>query len=163
MRRLVLHKDMILIDFNAPAAWQMTLPISVLTVTVYNYHPSPKYLQPCLILVFKAVADVHLCCMPIVISCKRNGVLYLYLWETRLLMVNDSNNRPPRRYLDIPTWTWANTNPVDPVLCGLLYMDLDCNHHFDKAETPSPQERRPEEEDQMDAVRIHGVVIFFST
>lgn len=120
-----------------------------------SYHiqlPCPsKCLQPCLILVSKAVADVHLCHLPILISCKTNGVLYLYLWETGILMVNDSNNRPPR-HLSIPTWIWAN---ISPVLCGILSLDLDCNHHFDKAGTP--QQRRPEEEDQMDAARIDSL------
>lgn len=58
----------------------MTLPISILTVKLrsYHFHCSPKRLQPCLILVFKAAADVHLCSMPILISCKTYGDLYIY-------------------------------------------------------------------------------------
>lgn len=116
----------------------MPLPMSVLTATMYNYHPSPKSLQPCLTLVFKVMAGVHLCHMPIVISCKTSRILYLYLWE--MLRVNDYDNRPPRRHLGIPTW--ANTNPADPVLCGLLSLDLDCNHHFGKAGTATAEKTR---------------------
>ena len=58
----------------------MPLPISVLIVTVYNYHfhCSPKHLQPCLILVFKVAVDVYLRSMPKLISCKTYGVLYKY-------------------------------------------------------------------------------------
>lgn len=61
----------------------MPLPISILTVTIYNYHfhCSPKHLQPYLILVFKAAADVHLRSMPILISCKTYGrVIYFYIY-----------------------------------------------------------------------------------
>lgn len=137
---LVLHKATILMDFNVPVAWQMPLPISLLAVTIYNYHPSPKCLQPCLILVFKVMADVHFCHMPIAISCKTNG-FYIFICE-RLSMVNDSNNTSPRRHLGIPTQTWANTNPVDPMFCGLLSLDLACNYHFDKAGTPTAEKTR---------------------
>lgn len=106
---------MILQDFSVPAAWRMPSPISVLTVPIYSCHPSPK----CLL---NTCFQSYGWCSFVPYA---NSHLVQGKWGFIPLSV--------REYLGMPAW--ANINWVDPLLCGLLSLDLDCSHYFGKAGT----------------------------